>query len=101
MKVKKGDKVVVLAGRDRGKEGDVTRTMPKLSAVLVEGVNVVKRHTKATQRTRAAILDVPQPIQSGKVAVICPHCKKPTRVGIRINGKVKERFCRKCQGVLK
>ncbi len=102
LKLKKGDRVVMLAGREKGKETTVVRTYPGLSKVLLEGLNVVKRHTKASSKNpRSGIQEIPKPVPAGKVALICPSCKKPTRIGYQIKGDQKERFCRKCKGVLK
>lgn len=102
MKLRKEDKVIMLSGRDKGKTGTITRIMPKTSQVIADGLNVVKRHTKPSSKVpRGGILEKLAPIHSGKVALVCPACKKPTRIGIIVKGKVKERVCRKCQAVIK
>lgn len=81
MNIKKGDKVVVLSGDDKGKEGIVQRVYPKLNKVVVEGVNVHKKHRKPTQATpEGSILDIYVPIDASKVALIDPKTKKATRV---------------------
>lgn len=103
MKLKMKDKVVVLAGRDRGKDGAITRVIPKTEQVIVEGLGMVKRHTKPSNKhPRGGILEVARPIPAGKVALVCPHCHKPTRIGYQISKSgTKERICRKCKEVVK
>jgi large subunit ribosomal protein L24 len=98
MKIKKGDRVRVLAGKDRGKEGEVMFAFPDEDKVIVEGVNVAKRHQKATRATmQGGIIDKDMPIQASNVAVICDSCNKPTRVGHRFDADgTKIRICRKC-----
>ena len=81
MNIKKGDKVIVLSGDDKGKEGLVQRVYPKLNKVVVEGVNVHKKHKKQTQATpEGSILDIYVPLDASKVALIDPKTKKATRV---------------------
>lgn len=93
MKIKKGDRVVVTAGRDRGIEGDVTAVDLARNRVLVEGVNVVKRHTKPTQTNQqGGIVDTILPIHVSNVAVLCPRTGKPGRVGYRFEGGSKIRY---------
>ena len=97
MKLKKGDRVRVLTGKDRGKEGEITRAYPKTGKVLVEGVNTAKRHQKATRATvQGGIIDKDMPLPASNVAILCPT-DGPTRVGYRFdpNGD-KFRICRKC-----
>jgi large subunit ribosomal protein L24 len=85
MKLRKGDKVVVLAGRDKGMTGEVAAVLPKQDKVVVNGVNVVKRHTKPSQkRPQGGILDLTKPIAVGKVMAIDPHTGKPGRIGYEI-----------------
>ncbi len=101
MKVKKGDRVVVLSGKDRGKEGVVMRALPKEDRVIVDGVNVAKRHQRATRATQqAGIIDKDMPMPASAVALICPN-DGPTRVGYRRDEQGKKvRICRKCGGDL-
>ncbi len=98
MKIKKGDRVRVLTGKDRGKEGAVMRAIPERGRVVVDGVNIAKRHQKATRATtQGGIIDKDMPIPVANVAVICSSCGKPTRVGYRFDDqKRKLRICRKC-----
>ena len=97
MKIRKGDRVVVLSGKDKGKTGVVMRALPKEGKVIVENVNVVKRHTKARRATmQAGIIDKDMPIDVSNVAIVSPGDGKPTRVGYRIDADGKKvRICRR------
>ena len=96
MKLKKGDRVRVLSGKDRGKEGEVMRALPQRGMVIVDGVNQVKKHQKALRATmQAGIIDKDMPMPVSKVAILCSNCG-PTRVGYRFDGDNKVRICRKC-----
>ncbi|MDP9453378.1 MAG: 50S ribosomal protein L24 [Actinomycetota bacterium] len=97
MKIKKGDRVVVLSGKDRGKEGVVMRALPKEGKVIVEGVNVAKKHQRPTRMTmQGGIIDKDMPIHVSNVAVVSPGDGKPTRVGYRIDDDgQKVRICRR------
>ena len=97
MKLKKGDRVRVLSGKDVGKEGEITRVLPERDRVIVDGVNVAKRHQRATNATmQGGIIDKEMPIHVSNVALLCSACGA-TRVGYRFapDGK-KVRVCRKC-----
>ncbi len=112
MKIKKGDRVRVLTGKDRGKEGEVMRAIPEKQKLIVDGVNVAKRHQRATRATtQGGIIDKDMPIPVANVAIVCSSCGKATRVGYRFEdiggvpgvvGKPgrKIRICRKCGGDL-
>ena len=105
LKVKKGDQVEILSGKDRGKRGRVVRVWPKNAKVLVEGVNFVKRHEKvraATGRagTQGGIITKEMPVHVSNVGVVCEHCGKPSRVGFEIDEDGKRRVCRRCGGSL-
>lgn len=84
-KVKKGDRVVVLAGRDKGKQGEVTQVMPKEGRVIVSGINVVTRHQKPNQLDQGGIKRFEAAIDVSNVALLDPKDGKPTRVGFRVN----------------
>ena len=84
MKIKKGDQVIVITGRDKGKTGEVTKAMPKENKVLVSGINLVKRHTKPTQENAGGIISKELPIHVSNVALIDPKSGKATRVGIKV-----------------
>jgi large subunit ribosomal protein L24 len=82
-KIKKGDRVVVLAGRDRGKQGEVIRVMPKEDRALVRGVNMVRRHTRQTASEQGGIISKEGPINLSNIAIEDPKDGKPTRVGFK------------------
>jgi large subunit ribosomal protein L24 len=99
VKLRKGDRVRVLGGKDRGKEGEITRVLPKQGRVIVDGVNTVKKHQKAVRATmQAGIIDRDMPLPASNVALLCSSCG-PTRIGYRIDEQgEKVRVCRKCGG---
>lgn len=100
--VKKGDNVVVIAGKDKGKKGKVLRVFPAESRVMVEGVNMATKHVKPTREMQqGGIIHQEAPLHSSNVMIYCSRCNKPARVGRKIlqDGK-KVRFCKKCGEVL-
>ena len=97
MKLRQGDRVVVLSGKDIGKEGTITRVYPERRTVIVEGVNLAKRHQRPTKATmQGGIIDKDMPVPISNVALVCPACGKASRVGYRIEGGEKRRVCKKC-----
>ena len=79
--VKRGDRVYVLRGEEKGKSGRILRVLPKENRVIVDGLNMVKKHTRPTQtNTQGGIIDSPAPMDASNVMLICPHCEKRTRV---------------------
>jgi len=98
LKIRKGDEVQVIAGKDRGKRGRVQEVRPDDMSVVVAGVNVAKRHTKPnpSKNNKGGIIEQPMPMSLGKVMVVCPHCGKPTRVAHRRDEDTKERVCKRC-----
>lgn len=96
MKIKKGDTVIVLSGKNKDKKGKVLRVIPEEFRVVVEGVNMIKKHQRASQKFQGGIIERPQAIPSSKVMVVCGRCGKASRLGLKkIEGK-SARFCRKC-----
>ena len=96
MRLKKGDRVRVLQGKDRGKEGEVMRALPAENKVIVDGVNRAKKHQRATRAAmQAGIIDKDMPVPVSAVAIICPSCG-PSRVGYRVDDRGKIRVCKKC-----
>jgi large subunit ribosomal protein L24 len=97
MKIKKGDRVIVLSGKDRGKEGVVMRALPKENKVIVEGVNVAKKHQRPTRMTmQGGIIDKDMPLHVSNVALVSPGDGKATRVGYRFDDDgQKIRVCRR------
>ena len=97
MKIKKDDKVVVLAGKDKGKQGKVLVADPKGGKVVVEGVNVATKHQKPqAQNKEGGIIKIETPIYVSKVQLVCPKCGKGTRVGYKLADGKKVRVCKKC-----
>ncbi|MBI4304038.1 MAG: 50S ribosomal protein L24 [Chloroflexi bacterium] len=102
MKIKKNDTVLVIAGKDRGKKGKIRFAYPKDDRVLVEGVNMIKRHTKAIRQARqAGIIEREAPVHVSNVMLLCSKCNHPARVGFRfLEGNKKVRVCRVCNEVI-
>ncbi len=97
MNVKKNDTVVVLSGKDKGKQGKVLSVDPKAGKVVVEKVNVASRHTKPRkQGEEGGILKKETPLYASKVMTVCPKCNKPTRVAHKVEGGKKTRVCKHC-----
>ena len=97
MNIKKGDTVVVLSGKDKGKQGKVLEVMPKSGKVVVEKVNVVSRHTKPRkQGDEGGIIQKEAPLYACKVMRVCPKCDKPTRAASKMEGGKKTRVCKHC-----
>jgi large subunit ribosomal protein L24 len=84
LKIKKGDKVVVISGSDKGKTGEVLRSIPSENRVVVQGVNLVKRHTRASQTSQGGIIEKEATIHASNVAHVDPKDNKPTRVGFKL-----------------
>ena len=101
MKIKKGDKVKVLHGKDSGKTATVQMVLSKRNRVFVEGVNLYKRHVRKMQGIEGGIIEIPKSINLSNVSLICPSCNKPTRVGFKITGDIKVRVCKKCKKEIK
>ena len=100
MKLKKGDRVKVIAGKDLGKDGVIMRVLPDKNKVIVEGVNIAKKHQRPTRATmQGGIIDKDMPMPVANVALLCPTCGKTTRVGYKIDKDgTKVRACKKCGG---
>ena len=102
MRLRANDTVLVIKGRDRGKQARIQQTLPRENKVLVEGVNVVNRHTKPTGNIRqAGIIQKELPIQAANVMLVCTHCTRPTRVISRtLADGTKARVCNNCKEVI-
>jgi large subunit ribosomal protein L24 len=94
LKIKKGDKVVVITGRDKGKTGEVLKVLREQNRLIVQGVHMVKRHQRQTMQVQGGIVEKEASIHVSNVAHIDPETKKPTRVGYRMDGERKIRFAR-------
>lgn len=102
MKIKKSDKVKIMVGKDRGKEGKVLQVFPEEKKIVIEGLNLVVKHMRPRRSgEKGQRIQFPAPLQAAKVLLVCSKCAKPTRVGHKIleSGK-KVRICRKCKEVI-
>lgn len=96
-RIRKGDNVQVLQGRDAGRRGVVEYVVPSTGRVVIDGVNVCKRHAKPRSIGQpGGIIDFNAPLDISNVMLVCPACDKPTRVGFQVDGDRKWRYCRKC-----
>ena len=103
MKIKKGDDVIVIAGKDKGATGKVLRVYPVKGTAVVERVNMIKRHTKPNpqRQIKGGVIEREAPLHASNVQMVCPECGKPTRLGKKILGDGRKvRICRKCEGVV-
>lgn len=99
MKIRKGDKVKIIAGKDKGREGKVERVYLKQNKILIEGINLYKKHIKKSDKVpQGGVVEIPRPLFMAKVMLICPKCKKTTRVGYKVEKGKKFRICKKCNG---
>lgn len=101
MKILKGDTVQILIGKDKGRTGEVVKSLPKNSKVVVKGLNIFKKHIKASQGNPGSIVEKERPFFVSKVALVCPSCKKAVRVGYQIDKSgEKYRICKKCKSII-
>lgn len=101
LKIKQGDKVRILRGKDAQKQGKVLAVLPKVSTVVVEGLNMVKKHVKAKSGgQKGQRVSIAAPIRIANVQLICTQCKKGTRVGISRENGVRTRVCKHCKAVI-
>jgi large subunit ribosomal protein L24 len=101
--IRRNDNVMVTTGKDRGKTGRVLRLVPATNRVVVEGVNVIKRHTKPNpqRNIKGGVVEREAPLHASNVQLVCPDCGKPTRIGRKVLGDGRKvRVCRKCEGVV-
>ncbi len=98
MKIKKNDQIIVISGKDRGKKGKVLRVFPKEGKVLVEGMNIKKKHSRPKKSgEKGEVLSLSRPFDASNVKVICPKCSQPARIGYKLTEKNKFRICKKCK----
>ena len=100
--IRKNDNVVITTGRDSGKRGRVLKVIPTKNRVIVEGVNIIKRHTRANpqRNIKGGIVERESALHASNVQLVCPDCGKLTRIGHQMRGDRKVRICRKCEGVV-
>ncbi len=102
LRIKKGDTAILLSGKEKGKTGRVLSVMPSKGSLIIEKLNIIKKHMKPTrQYTQGGIIEKEGPIHISKVMLICPKCNKPTRIGSKFleQGK-KVRVCKRCKEVI-
>ena len=96
-KIRTGDEVIVTSGRNKGQTGVVRQNVAEKNRVVIEGVNIVKKHLKRGRARQAGIVEVEAALHVSNVMLVCPSCKQPSRVGVRTGGGDKnERYCKKC-----
>jgi|SRR3989338_7375624 len=98
MKIKKGDNIIVLKGKDKGKKGKVQKAFPKEGKLIVEGVNMRKKHLKPKRAgEKGQIVQLAGLMSVSNVGLVCPKCSKPARIGFKMQGSKKYRFCKQCK----
>ena len=101
--IRKNDQVIVRTGKDRGKRGRVLKVLPDKNRLVIEGVNVIKRHTKPNpgRNIKGGIVEREASLHASNVQLVCPECGSPTRIGHKLLGDGRKvRICRKCEGVV-
>ena len=97
MKVKKGDSVLIISGKDRGRTGKILKSLPSELKVLVDGINLKKKHVRPKKEgEKGQVVSLPAPMNVSNVKLVCPKCGKAARIGYKIEKDKKFRFCKKC-----
>ena len=98
MKLKKGDSVLIIAGKDKGRTAKILKSLPKELKVLVDGINLKKKHVRPKKEgEKGPVVAIPAPMDISNVKLICPKCGKATRIGYKTEGENKNRICKKCK----
>lgn len=98
MKIKKGDNVLIISGKDKGRTGKIIKALPKEMKILVEGINLKKKHVRPKKEgEKGQVVEIPAVLDISNVKIICSKCGKATRVGYKIENDVKSRICKKCK----
>ena len=101
MKIKKGDKVKIITGKNNGKEGVVEKVYNKQNTLLIPGINLYKKHIRKNEKMpQGGVVEIPRPLAISKVMLICPKCNKPTRIGYVVEKSKKSRVCKQCKSIL-
>ncbi len=101
MKLKKGDQVKVITGKDRGKTGTIIKVHPDENRLVLEGLNLYKKRVRPKQQGKQGqTVLVPRPLAASNVLLLCPNCKEATRAGYRVDGNQKVRYCKKCEATV-
>lgn len=99
MKIRKGDQVKIISGNDKGKQGKVLAVFPQEGKIVVEGVNIKKKHVRPKQQgKKGELVRIPAPFSASRAMIICSKCGKPTRVAMQLAENKKYRTCKKCGG---
>ena len=98
MKIKKGDTVLVISGKDRGRTGKVLRSLPKIGRIVVEGMNIKNKHVKPKrQEEKGQMVKISAPMNVSNIKFLCPKCGKASRIGYKVENSKKIRICKKCK----
>lgn len=98
VKIRKGDIIRIIAGKDKGKSGKILKVFPQKGKILIEGLNLYKKHVRPKRRgEKGEVVLVPRPLDVSNAMLICVTCHQATRIGYRLEGKNKVRFCRRCE----
>ncbi len=97
IKFKVNDNVKIMSGKDKGRSVKIEKILPSEGKVVLEGANLYKKHVKGFGDVKGGIYDIPRPVAFSKIALVCPKCKKITRVGFKLIGAEKVRICKKCR----
>ncbi len=101
MKLKKGDKVKIVSGKDRGKTGVIFRVLPDETKIVIDGLNMFKKRSRPKrQGEKGQTVVVPRPLNASNVMLVCPSCSKATRIGRRLDGGRSVRYCKKCKSTI-
>lgn len=101
MKIRKDDKVQIMSGKDRGKQGKVLMVDPKKGKVLVEGLNMFKKHKRPSkQGEKGEVIEISRPLDASNALPVCKSCGEPTRVGFKLENGKKSRYCKNCEAAL-
>ncbi|HOK00525.1 MAG TPA: 50S ribosomal protein L24 [Candidatus Pacearchaeota archaeon] len=101
MKIKKGDNVLIISGKDKGKKGKVIKVLPGEGKIIVEGMNLRKKHVRPKREgEKGQIVSIAAPMDASNVLFICPQCNKGTKIGYKVSDKKKYRVCKKCKSMI-
>ena len=101
MKFKKGDNVLIIAGKDKGRTGKIIKSIPKELKILVEGINLKKKHVRPKREgQKGQVVEIPAALDISNAKIICPKCGKATRIGYTVEKGIKSRICKKCKQVI-
>ncbi len=101
MKIKKGDNILIIAGKDKGRTGKIMKALPKELKILVEGINLKKKHVRPKREgEKGQVVEIPAALDVSNVKIICPKCGKAARIGYKTEKDIKNRICKKCRQII-